>query len=81
MKMGDFWYGFCKSEEWKLILPRNFVLRGENDYEPLIDIAHDATAHGGVEKTMEYLPDRYQSQSLSPVVQSFVTSCDTCQLV
>ena len=57
----------------------NFVFAGKNYHEPLIDEAHVAMAHGGVEKTMQYLTDRYQSQSLSALVQSFVASSDTCQ--
>ena len=81
MKMADFLYGFWNSGEWKLILPSNFVFAGKNYYEPLIDKAHVATAHGRVEKTMQYLTDRYRSQSISALVQSFVASCDTCQRV
>ena len=81
MKIGDIWYGFWKSQEWDLMLPVNFVFAGKNYCEPLIDEAHIATAHVGVEKTMQYLTHRYQSQSLSALVQSFMASCDTCQLV
>ena len=53
MKMGDFLHGFWNSAEWKLILPSDFVFAGKNYYEPLIDEAHVATGHGGVEKTMQ----------------------------
>ena len=81
IKLGDFLCGFCNSGEWKLILPSNFVFAGKNYDEPLIDEAHLATPHGRVEKTMQYLTDRYQSQSLSALVQSFMASCNTCQRV
>ena len=66
---------------WKLILPSNFVFAGKNYYESQIDEAYVVTAHGGVEKTMQYLTDRYQSHSLSALVQLFVASHDTCQRV
>ena len=62
-----------------MILPSNFVFAGKNYYESVIDEAHVATANGGVEKTMQYLTDRDQSQLLSAIVQLFVASCDTCQ--
>ena len=81
MKMGDFLYEFWKSGEWKLILASNFVFAGKNYYQPLIDEAHVATAHDGVEKTMPSLTDRYPSLSLSALVQSLVASWDTCQRV
>ena len=81
MKMGDFLHGFWNSGEWKQILLSNVVFAGKNYYEPLIDEAHLATAHGGGENTMQYLNDRYQSQSLSAIVCSFVASCVTCQRV
>ena len=62
-------------------MPTDLVLVGQNYYEPLIDEAYVATAHGGVEKTMQYLIHRYQSQSYSALEQSFVDSCNTCQRV
>ena len=81
MKIGDFLYGFCKSAKWNLILASSFVSTGKNYYEALMDEAHVATAHGRVDNTMRYLTDRYQSQSLSALVQSIVASSDTCQRV
>ena len=78
MKLHEFFYGFWKSGEWKLILTRNFVSAGQNYYEPCIDEAHVATAHGGGATIMQYLTDRYQSQSVSALVQSFMAICDTC---
>ena len=64
-----------------LLLPNNFVVAGNNSYECLIDEAHVATAHVGLDKTMQYLADGYQSQSASVLVRSFVVSCNACQLV
>ena len=81
IKMYNVLCGFCNSVEWKLILPSNLVFAGENYYEHLIDERHVATVHDGVEKTMQYLTDRDQSQSVSALVQPFVASCDTCQRV
>ena len=59
MKMRDFLCGVCKSGEWKLIIPRNFVFAGKDFYEPLIDEEHVATAHGRVETTMQDLTNSY----------------------
>ena len=59
----------------------NVVFAGKNYNEPPIDEAHIVTAHGGVEETMQYLTDSYQSQSSSALVESFVASCDTHQRV
>ena len=63
IKMGDFFCRFCKSGKYKLILPRNFVYAGKNYCEQLIQEAHVAAAYGGVEKTIQTLTHRYQSQS------------------
>ena len=81
MKIADSLCGFCKSEEWELMLTSNFVFAGKNYCEPLIDGAHIATAHREVQKTMQYRTDRYQSQSLSALVPSFVVTCNACQWV
>ena len=81
MKMGDFSNGFWNSVEWKLILTSNCVFARKNYYQPVNDETHVAAAHGRVKKTMPYLTDGYQSQSLSALVRSFVASCDTCQPV
>ena len=63
VKTGNFLNGFWKFGEWKLSLPSNFVFAVKNYYEPLIDEAHVTIAHGGVEKTILYQTDRYQSGS------------------
>ena len=77
MEIGNFLHEFWKSGEWKLLLPNNFVAAGNNHYESRIDEAHVATAHVGVDKTMQYLTAAYQSQSVSVLVRSFVASCDS----
>ena len=68
MNMADFVYGFWKSGEWKLILPRKFVFAGQNYYESWIEEAHIAIAHVRVEKTMQYQTDRHPLQSVSGLV-------------
>ena len=81
MKIGDSLYVFCKSGEWKLIFASNFIFAGKNYNKQLMDRAHVVTAYSGVEQTMQYPTDRYQSQSLSALLNSFVASCDTYQRV
>ena len=54
---------------------------GKNHYELLIHEGHVAIAYGGVDKRIPYLTARYRLQSLSALVQSLVSSCETCQQV
>ena len=75
----DFLHGFLKFGQWNLILPCNCVFAGENCDQPLIADTDVATAYGGVEKTMPYLTNRHQAQSLSALVHSLVASCNPCQ--
>ena len=42
--------------------------------------AHDATAHGRVEKTLKWLTDKYICQAFSRLDKEYVVSCNTCQL-
>ena len=66
--------------EWRLVIPTTFAeVEGKNYLELLLQEAHEATAHGGIEKTMKYLTDRYMHQEFSRLVKEYVTSCDTCQ--
>ena len=65
----------------KADLAEQFVFADKTYYKSLINNAHVMTAHGRVEKTTQYLTHRYQSHSLSALVQSFVASCDTCHRV
>jgi len=71
---------YCRPDkQWKLVLPTSFVYNGKNFLEIAIQEAHDATAHGGVEKTMKTLTDKFMCQSFSTLVKDYVSSCDTCQ--
>ena len=74
-KMCDFLYGFCKSREWKLILRNNVLFTSKNYYEPLSVEGHVGSAHGGVEKTMQYLTDSYQSDMKSDILRFILFYC------
>jgi len=54
-------------------------MNGKNYLEDAIKEAHDATAHGGVGKTLKWLTDKFISQPLSRLVKKYLASCDTCQ--
>jgi len=72
----------CKKNdkrEWRLVLPSTFDMKGKNYVEDAIKEAHAATTHGGGEKTMKWLTDKYICQPLSRLVKEYVASCDTCQ--
>jgi len=56
-----------------------FGMNDKNYLEGAIKEAHDATAHGGVEKTLKLLTDRFICQPFSTLVKEYVASCDTCQ--
>jgi len=52
-KDNGFLYKKNEKGEWRLVLPSTFDMNGKNYLENAIKDAHDATAHGGVEKTAE----------------------------
>jgi len=54
-------------------------MNGENYLEDAIKEAHDATAHGGVEKTSKWLTDKFICQAFSMLVKEYVSSYNTCQ--
>jgi len=54
-------------------------MNGKNYLEDANTEAHDATAHGGVKKTLKWLTDRFICQPFSRLVKEYVLSCDTCQ--
>jgi len=60
-------------------LPSTFDMNGRNFLEDAIKEAHDATAHGAVEKTLKWLTDKFICQPFSRLVKEYVVSCDTCQ--
>jgi len=52
-KDNGFLYKKNEKGEWRLVLPSTFDMNGKNYLEDAIREAHDATAHGGVEKTLK----------------------------
>jgi len=56
-----------------------FDMNGKNYLEDAINEAHDATAHGGVKKTLKWLTDKFIFQPFSRLFKEYVASCDTCQ--
>ena len=73
-----FLYVKKKDKEWTLVLPGTFKFDSKNYLELAIAEAYDATAHGGIEKTMKALPDKFECQFFSKVVKEYIASCDTC---
>ena len=69
-------YGFLykknKKEEWRLVLPSMIDMNSKNYLEDAIKEANDATAHGGVEKTLKWLIDKSISQAFSRLVKEYV---------
>jgi len=54
-------------------------MKSKNYLVAAIKEAHDATAHGRVEKTLKWLTDEFICQPFSRLVNKYVASCDTCQ--
>jgi len=52
-KYNGFLYKKNEKGEWRLVLPSTFDMNSKNYLEHAIKDAHDATAHGGVEKTLK----------------------------
>jgi len=63
-KDNGFLYKKNERGAYRLVLARTFNLNSKNNLETAINEAHDATAHGGVEKTLKWLTDRFIYQSL-----------------
>jgi len=55
-----------------------FDLNGKKYLEAAIEEAHEATAHGGVEKTLKWLTDEFICRPFSSLFKEYVASCDTC---
>ena len=71
---------YCRPDkQWKLVLATSFDYNGNNFLEIAIQEAHDATAHGGIEKTMKALTDKFMCQSFLTLIKDYGNSCDTCQ--
>jgi len=54
-------------------------MHGKNYLKEASKETHDATAHGGFEKKLKWLTDKYIGQPLSRLVKEYVASCDTYQ--
>jgi len=78
-KDNGFLYKKNEKGEWRLVLLSMFDMNGKNYLEDAIKEAHDATAHGGVEKTLKWLTDKFICQPFSRLVKKYVASCDTSQ--
>jgi len=78
-KNNGFLYKKNEKGEWRLVLPSTYDMNGKNYLEDVIKEAHDATAHGGVEKTLKWLPDKFICQPFLRLIKEYIASCDTCQ--
>jgi len=78
-KENGFLYKQNDKGEWRLVLPSTFDMNGKNYLEPAIKGAHDAMAHGEVEKTLKWLTDKYIRQAFSRLIKEYEASYDTCQ--
>jgi len=78
-KDNGFLYKTNEKVERRLVLPSTFDMNGKNYLEDAIKEAHDATAYGGVEKTLKWLTDKFICQPFSRLVKECVASCNTCQ--
>jgi len=54
-------------------------MKGKNYLEDAIKEAYDAMAHGGVEKMLKWLTDKFICQPFSRLVKEYIACCDTCQ--
>jgi len=63
---------------WRLIIPRNFNLKGMSAIEALLHEAYDQTGHGGFVKTYSYLQDKYTWIGQYQDTKEFVSSYNRC---
>jgi len=54
-------------------------MKGNNYLEDAIKEVHDTIAHGGVEKILKWLTDKFICQPFSRLVKEYVASCHTGQ--
>jgi len=78
-KDNGFLYKKNEKGEWRLVLPSTCDMNGKNYLEDAIKEAHDGTAHGGVEKTLKCVIEKFICQPFPRLVKEYVASCDTCQ--
>ena len=67
------------NKQCRLVVPSTFNMEGKSFLAIAIAEAYAATAHGGMEKTMKALTDKFECQSFSRLVREYVRSCDICQ--
>ena len=67
------------NKQWRLVLPSIFNGKGRNLLKIAIAKAHAATAHGGIEKTIKALTNKFECQSFSCLISEYVGSCNICQ--
>ena len=67
------------NKQWRLVLPSTCNVEGKNFLEIAIAKAHAATAHGGIEKTIKALTNKFECQSFSCLISEYVGSCNICQ--
>jgi len=78
-KDNGFLYKKNEKGEWRVVLLSTFNMSSKNYLEDAIKEVHNATAHGGVEKTLKWLTDKFMCHPFSSLVKEYVASCDTCQ--
>jgi len=78
-KNNGFLYKKNEKGEWRLVLPSTFDMNCKNYLEDTSKEAHDATAHGRVEKRLKWLTDKFICHPFSRLVKEYVASYDTCQ--
>ena len=57
--------------EWRLVLANTFHINGKNLVEEAMTEVHSATAHGGVEKTLKWLTDKFICQPFSRLIKEY----------
>jgi len=68
-KDNGFLYKKNEKGEWRLVLLSMVDIKGRNYLEDVIKKAHDATIHGGVEKTLKWSPDKFICYPFSNLVK------------
>ena len=75
-----FRYVWNLNKQWRLVLTSTIYAECKNFLEIAIAKAHAVTVHGGNEKTMKALTDKFECESFSRLVKEYVGSCNICQM-
>lgn len=67
------------NKQWRLVAPSTFNAEGKKYLEIAIVKEHEATAHGGMEKSMKGLTDKFEFHCFFCLVKEYVRSSDICQ--